>query len=276
MCVIFSSCRRHSVVVVNPKMKSFLLASFLTVGGAGCGASGAGTFGLSVVHNTSVEVPSGIAAILAQPDWSAADRALDEPRQAAEILAYLDVSPGLNVAVLAPGSGYFLDLAARSVGLNGRIFARNPPLLLAASGLGAAWDARLSQPAGARVIRIDDELGKQLAVQWLDLVFLDHDYAGLRQSAIDPSAVDLGRLERVRTPGGASSSPSAKRTARRPGRRLNATASASRAKPDSCTKAWIRPTGGEEDQAARRAFFLRLRSHSGLRGRTSATEVLRR
>ncbi|MGO8995668.1 MAG: hypothetical protein ACLQVI_20345 [Polyangiaceae bacterium] len=172
-------------------MKSFLLASFLTVGGAGCGASGAGTFGLSVVHNTSVEVPSGIAAILAQPDRSAADRALDEPRQAAEILAYLDVSPGLNVAVLAPGSGYFLDLAARSVGLNGRIFARNPPLLLAASGLGAAWDARLSQPAGARVIRIDDELGKQLAVQWLDLVFLDHDYAGLRQSAIDPSAVDL-------------------------------------------------------------------------------------
>ena len=225
MCVILSSCRRHSVVVVNPKMKSFLLASFLTVGGAGCGASGAGTFGLSVVHNTSVEVPSGIAAILAQPDRSAADRALDEPRQAAEILAYLDVSPGLNVAVLAPGSGYFLDLAARSVGLNGRIFARNPPLLLAASGLGAAWDARLSQPAGARVIRIDDELGKQLAVQWLDLVFLDHDYAGLRQSAIDPSAVDLvawnafaprGALRRRRARSGQRGDPGGDRTPRLP------------------------------------------------------------
>jgi predicted methyltransferase len=162
----------------------------------GCGAGNVGSPAGSAVRSTGVEVPSGstparVADILAEPDRSADDRALDEPRQAAEVLAYLDVSPGLNVAVLAPGSGYFLDLAARSVGLNGRLFARNPPSLLAASGLGDAWDARLSQPAGARVIRIDDELGKQLAVQWLDLVFLDHDYAALRKDGIDPSAVDL-------------------------------------------------------------------------------------
>jgi predicted methyltransferase len=175
--------------MLDPKMNSLLVASCLAGIASGCGGSMATS--PAIVHSTGVEVPSGIAAVLAQPDRGADDRALDGPRQAAETLAYLDVSPGMNVAVLAPGAGYFMELLARSVGFDGKVFARNPPSLLGASGLDKVWEERLSRPAGARVIRVDDELGKQLDVQWLDLVFLDHEYTALRDRAIDPSTIDV-------------------------------------------------------------------------------------
>jgi predicted methyltransferase len=142
-----------------------------------------------------VEVPrgagaAGAARILAQRDRREEDRALDRPRQAEEVLAYLEVAPGMNVAVLAAGAGYFMELIARSVGLNGRIFARNPPSLLAENGLDQAWNERLAAPAGARVIRIDEELGRPLAVDGLDLVFLDLDYAIVATRGGDSAAVN--------------------------------------------------------------------------------------
>jgi predicted methyltransferase len=160
-----------------------------------CGAGGTNAPPAAAVQSTAVEVPSAanaarVAKVLAQPDRKADDRALDGPRQATEVLAYLDVSPGMDVAILAPGSGYFMELVARSIGIDGRLFARNPPSILAESGLGQAWDARLARPAGARVVRIDDELGKQLSVYGLDLVFLDHDYASLGARSAAPSAID--------------------------------------------------------------------------------------
>jgi predicted methyltransferase len=176
-------------------MNRFLLMVAAAIGSAGCGAARSNVGPAAVVQNTGVEVPSGapavparVRAVLAEPDRPAAERALDGPRQAAQVLAYLDVAPGMSVAVLAPGSGYFMELLARSVGPDGRIFARNPPLLLSASDLTDAWDARLARPAGARVVRIDGELGKELDVRGLDLVFLAHDYDALRASAIVPAA----------------------------------------------------------------------------------------
>jgi predicted methyltransferase len=176
------------------------------VGASGCGAGGTASVGVATVRNTAVAVPSAsntarVAAVLAQPDRKPADRALDEPRQAADVLSFLDVTPGMDVAILAPGSGYFLELVARSIGLDGRLFARNPPSLLAESGLATAWDERLTRPTGARVVRIDDELGKQLAVHGLDLVFLDHDYAKLGAGGIDLPAVDASVWNALREDG---------------------------------------------------------------------------
>ena len=187
-------------------MGRLLFASWIIVVGASGCAGSSDALSSSVLRSTSVEVPSQanaarVATVLAERDRRADDRSLDGPRQAAEVLAYLDVAPGMNVAVLAPGSGYLMELVARSVGLDGRVFARNPPSLLIASGLGPAWDERLARPAGARVIRIDDELGKPLAVNWLDLVFLGHEYAPLGARGVDSSAVNAVAWNALR-PGG--------------------------------------------------------------------------
>jgi predicted methyltransferase len=191
-------------------MNRLLFASWLMAvlaGSSGCGAGSSDAHApSSVVHNTGVEVPAAsnaarVAAVLAQPGRRADDRALDEARQAAEVLSYLDVAPGMDVAVLAPGNGYFMELVARSVGIDGRLFARNPPSLVASSGLGQAWDERLARPAGARVVLIDDDLGKPLAVHGLDLVFLDHDYAELGAHGVQPSAVNAATWNALREGG---------------------------------------------------------------------------
>jgi predicted methyltransferase len=171
----------------------------------GCGAGSANGLSSSV-QNTGVEVPSAsnsgrVEAVLAEPDRKTDDRALDGPRQAAEVLAYLDVAPGMDVAVLAPGSGYLMELVARSVGIDGRLYARNPPALVQASGLGPAWDERLHRPAGARVVRIDDDLARPLGVSGLSLVFLDHEYADLAQRGIDPAAVTAAVWNALREEG---------------------------------------------------------------------------
>jgi predicted methyltransferase len=189
--------------MLDPKLNGLLVAScFAGITSSGCGATTATATSPPVVQSTGVKVSSVVASVLGQPDRGADDRALDVPRQAAETLAYLDVSPGMNVAVLAPGAGYFMELLARSVGLDGRLFARNPPsLLLGASRLDRAWDERLSRPAGARVIRVDDELVRPLAVEWLDLVFLAHDYAALREHAVDTAAIDTVAWNALRTGG---------------------------------------------------------------------------
>ena len=184
--------------MIRPSLAAVTLAvpvAMSVVSTWGCGAGGGNERSPATVQSTAVQVPSAsnatrVAQVLAQPDRKAEDRALDGPRQATEVLSYLDVSPGMDVAVLAPGSGYFMELLARSIGLDGRLFARNPPSFLASSGLEQAWDERLERPAGARVVRIDDELGKQLAVHGLDLVFLDHDYAKLAARGADSSSVD--------------------------------------------------------------------------------------
>jgi predicted methyltransferase len=182
------------------------LAVACASGASGCGAASAQGAAAATVQNTAVEVPSAanaarVAEVLAQADRKGSDRLLDGPRQAADVLSYLDVKPGMDVAVLAPGSGYFTELVARSIGLDGRLFARNPPSLLASSGLGTAWDERLARPAGARVVRIDNELGKQLEVHGLDLVFLDHDYAKLGAGGVDLPAVNSSVWNALRQDG---------------------------------------------------------------------------
>jgi hypothetical protein len=67
------------------------------------------------------------------------------------------------------------DLFARSIGPRGRVFAENPPSLLAARGLGAAWDARMAQPKEARVVRLDGELAAPLPSYPLDFVYVGDD-----------------------------------------------------------------------------------------------------
>jgi predicted methyltransferase len=127
-------------------------------------------------------------AVLAEPDRSADDRALDESRQSAALLTYLDVAQGMNVAQLASGAGYVTELLARSVGHQGRIFAENPPSLLARRGLEDAWKARLARPAGARVVRLDDELDTPLPMHALDMVFVSDELSDLAADGVKPGA----------------------------------------------------------------------------------------
>ena len=64
-----------------------------------------------------------------------------------------------------------------------------------------AWDERLHRAAGARVVRIDDELWKPLTVDGLNLVFLDHEYASLAARGSDPAAATAAAWNALREGG---------------------------------------------------------------------------
>jgi len=53
----------------------------------------------------------------------AADVARDANRKPHEIIAFAGVKPGMHVAELAPGGGYYTRLLSQAVGPNGKVYA---------------------------------------------------------------------------------------------------------------------------------------------------------
>src|SRR5690242_7373067 len=70
-------------------------------------------------------VPAEIAAALAAPDRSEADKALDAGRKADEMLAFFGIKPGMTVVELGAGGGYTAELLARVVGPSGKVYGQN-------------------------------------------------------------------------------------------------------------------------------------------------------
>jgi predicted methyltransferase len=68
-------------------------------------------------------VPPAIAASVADSARPAADTARDAARKPGEVMAFAGVKPGMTVAELAPGGGYYTRLLAKAVGPKGTVYA---------------------------------------------------------------------------------------------------------------------------------------------------------
>ncbi len=68
-----------------------------------------------------------IAAIIASPDRSAADRSNDLRRKPDQMLAFIGVRPGLVALDLSTGGGYTTELLARATGPGGRAYGQSQP-----------------------------------------------------------------------------------------------------------------------------------------------------
>lgn len=68
-----------------------------------------------------------IAAILATPDRSAADRGNDARRKPAEMLAFIGPRPGMVALDLSAAGGYTTELLARAIGPTGRVYGHSAP-----------------------------------------------------------------------------------------------------------------------------------------------------
>ena len=69
----------------------------------------------------AADVPAHIAAAVAAPERSAADRERDIRDKPAELMAFAGVLPGMKVADVFGGGGYWSELLSRSVGANGAV-----------------------------------------------------------------------------------------------------------------------------------------------------------
>lgn len=80
--------------------------------------------------------PTPIAAAIADVHRGDADRALDESRKPADVLAFAGFKPGQTVADWGAGGGYYSRLIADVVGPKGRVYA----ILTPAFTKKEAWD----------------------------------------------------------------------------------------------------------------------------------------
>ncbi|HZO08453.1 MAG TPA: SAM-dependent methyltransferase [Myxococcota bacterium] len=149
---------------------------------------------------TSAEAPSGPAAVVAAPDRSVADRALDAGRFPAETLAFFGIRPGMRVAELGAGGGYTTELLARMVGPTGRVYGQNPKLVLERFAE-KPWSERLAKPVNARVVRVDREFEDPFPPEARDLdavliVLFYHDTVWLETDRARMNASVFAALKR--------------------------------------------------------------------------------
>ena len=116
----------------------------------------------------SESVAASAAAVVASPDRSEADRALDKGRFPAETLAFFGIRPGMRVAELGAGGGYTTELLARTVGPNGRVYGQNPKFVLERFAE-KPWSERLAKPVNAQVVRVDREFDDPLPPEAVSL-----------------------------------------------------------------------------------------------------------
>ncbi|MBS2026422.1 MAG: class I SAM-dependent methyltransferase [Deltaproteobacteria bacterium] len=101
--------------------------------------------------------PANYDAVVAAPDRTDADRALDPGRKPAAFLAAIAPAPGMNVGELFAGGGYTTELLARVVAPSGKVYAENPKWVLEKFAA-KPWADRLARPVNANVVREDTEL----------------------------------------------------------------------------------------------------------------------
>ncbi len=123
-------------------------------------------------------------AIVAAPDRSPEDKALDPGRHPAELLAFFGIAPGMRVAELFAGGGYTTELLARAVGEDGVVYGQNTKFILERFAE-KPWSERLSKPVMKHVVRVDRELGDPLPPEAKDLdavlaILVYHDFVWLK------------------------------------------------------------------------------------------------
>jgi predicted methyltransferase len=108
------------------------------------------------------------SVLVAAPDRTDADRALDAGRKPAKLLELIGVRQGMRVADLGAGGGYTTELLARAVGPNGVVFGQNSPIILEKFAA-KPWAERLARPMNANVVRADLPLDTPLPPEAKDL-----------------------------------------------------------------------------------------------------------
>jgi predicted methyltransferase len=135
-----------------------------------------------------------IAAIVASPDRTAADRNNDKRRKPEQVLGFIGLRPGMVALDVVAGGGYTTELLARGIGPTGKVFAqampRDPsrPVAAGARPPGAGVLDRETRLASAKVAaapialvlqRLVDPVPPELAQGQLDVVTLMFNYHDL-------------------------------------------------------------------------------------------------
>ncbi|HEX6860463.1 MAG TPA: class I SAM-dependent methyltransferase [Caulobacteraceae bacterium] len=150
-------------------------------------------------------IPGFLAAAVNDPARPTADRERDIDRKPAEVLAFAGLTPGMKVADLIPGGGYFTRIFSRAVGPTGKVYAYVPDELTKLAKRDPAVKAVVDDPAyhgnTAMIVRRLPDFG---APEKLDLVWTSLNYHDMHadfMGPVDVAAVNKAVFNSLR-PGG--------------------------------------------------------------------------
>lgn len=127
--------------------------------------------------------PAHLAAAVANPLRSAEDRAADAARKPAETMAFAGVEPGMRIAELLPGQGYYTRLLSKAVGPTGTVIVI--PWREFATG---ASRAMASDPRYGNIEMFEENLLGFRPKEPLDMVFTTqnyHDFASPQRAQVN-------------------------------------------------------------------------------------------
>jgi predicted methyltransferase len=136
--------------------------------GCGRGAPPPATGPQAVIHIPHPGVTPFVRQVVFDPSRLDADRELDAGRRPEELLAFMEVAPGLRYGEIGAGRGYTTELVARALGERGRVFAENNRLVLERFAA-KPWADRLERPAMRNVVRVDREFDDPFPAEARDL-----------------------------------------------------------------------------------------------------------
>lgn len=141
---------------------------------------------------------AAIAAAVADSRRPEADTARDALRKPAEIVAFAGVHPGMTIAEIAPGGGYYTRLLAAAVGPQGKVYALMPSFAASRPGGLDAINALAAEYGNVEVVVVQGF--DQLALpQPVDLVWTTENYHDLANGNV--AAVNGAALNALK-PGG--------------------------------------------------------------------------
>ena len=157
--------------------------------------------GLKEMHSELQGSQPDFTWLVANPDRSDADRALDQRRQPEKLLQFYGVRPGMTVLDLSAGRGYNTELLARAVGPKGKVYSHNQKSF---GGAGkAAFDERMKNPVMSVVTLLlrdfDDPIPPE--VKNLDLVTFNFNYHDTVYMGVDRAKMNRAVFQALK-PGG--------------------------------------------------------------------------
>jgi predicted methyltransferase len=129
--------------------------------------------------------PGAFAQVLTDSARPPADQMRDEDRKPAEMLAFAEVRPGIKVAEIAPGGGYFTRLLSLAIGPQGKVYAISPRPLPWLAG----WTATHSN-----VVLQGGAATDPLAPEPVDLVWTTQNYHDFKNRPADANGKDGAAL----------------------------------------------------------------------------------
>lgn len=131
-------------------------------------------------------IPPFLAEAVSNPLRPNVDRERDADRKPAELLAFAGLTPGMKVADMIPGGGYFTRIFSRAVGPTGKVYAYVPDELTKLAKRDPAVKAIADDPAYPNVDMIVRTLPGFGAPEKLDLVWTSLNYHDMHAQFMGP------------------------------------------------------------------------------------------